>query len=321
MPGYASLQRRAALRQSTARAKGTEKGRWSTVKQYLSFTHSIKVDPLHPDYQDICAWIEVRVIAGDKPLTIRNKLSHLRVYVSLVGASTAPFLHPRVTRAVDALLKDKSYTHRQLRAIPVKHLKSVLLSMPRSVTAQAVKAAILVMYHGALRQSEVAPPSIKGMDYTRHLTRGDLVHHKSGITITVKWAKNMQQYTQQKVVHLARAVDPMYCVVAALERHIVACPTRSPSQPLFVFEGSTRPIPVSYVRRVWISANRTARLSHLAYTLHSLRRAAATQAHLQGCDELDIQRFGGWQSNAHRAYIKSDKSSKVNKAIRNALCT
>ena len=290
------------------------------MKQYLSFTHSMKVDPLHPDYQDICAWIEVRVMAGDQPLTIRNKLSHLRVYVSLVGASTAPFRHPRVTRAVDALLKDKSYTHRQLRAIPVRHLRSVLDAIPRTITAQAVRAAILVMYHGALRQSEVAPPSIKAMDCTRHPTRGDVTQHNRGILITVKWAKNMQNYTQHKVVHLGRAAKTKYCVVAAIERHLQQCPTEEQLQPLFVFEGSRRPIPVSYIRKAWISANRKARLSHLAYTLHSLRRAAATQAHLQGCDEIDIQRFGGWHSNAHRAYIKSDNSHKVNNAISKALC-
>ena len=259
-------------------------------------------------------------MAGDQPLTVRNKLSHLRVYVSLVGASTAPFRHPRVIRAVDALLKDKSYTHRQLRAIPVRHLRSVLGAIPRSITAQAVRAAILVMYHSTLRQSEVVPPSIKAMDCTRHPTRGDVTQHKWGISMTIKWAKNLQNYDQQKVVHLGRAAKTKYCVVAAIERHIQQCPTVDPSQPLFVFAGSRRPIPVSYVRKAWISANRKARLSHLAYTLHSLRRAAATQAHLQGCHEIDIQRFGGWHSNAHRAYIKSDNSSKVNKAISNALC-
>ena len=38
-------------------------------------------------------------------------------------------------------------------------------------------------------------------------------------------------------------------------------------------------------------------------SLHSLRKAAATQAHLEGCADPLIQRLGGWKSNAYRTYI------------------
>ena len=319
-PGYAWYQDRAAARQRDARAEGTERGRRASVKQYLTFCYQMFVDPLAPKYQDLCGWIEDRAARHDKPHTIRNKLSHLRTYAGLVGVSLTPFLHPRVSRAVDALLRNKNYTHRKTPAMPLRHIREVLLALPDTRTAQAVRVALLLMYHAALRQSEVLPPSIRAMDCMKHPTRADISINRIGMTLKVKWAKNLQGYNQDKLVHLHRAKDRQFCVVAAMERHILQCPTKSPQQPLIVFPESSRPIPVTFARRTWSQALRATNLQGAAYTLHSLRRAAATQAHLRGCSELDIQAFGGWRSNAHRVYVKKTKSRAVNKIICEALC-
>ena len=49
-------------------------------------------------------------------------------------------------------------------------------------------------------------------------------------------------------------------------------------------------------------------------SLHSLRKASATLAHTGGCSDLEVQRHGGWTSNAYRTYIQTD-SHKVNDVL------
>ena len=316
---YRSLQSRAARRQATARAEGTEKGRRTTIRQYLRFTRAMHIDPLHPSHQDICGWIEVRVEAGDRPLTVRNKVSHLRVYATLVGTSLTPFTHTRVDRAVDSLIQDKSYKHTPTKDIPVRHLRTALRAIPAHSMGRASRAALLLMYHGALRQSEVLPPSVRRFNVNCHPTRDDVTITKKGLHLKVKWAKNMQAYTQKKLVFLTRAKCPKLGVVAAVQTHIKDSPTTQKDQPLFTFPHTTRPIPVTYVRRVWQKALEKCGMKHKRYTMHSIRRAAATQAHMHGCSELDIQNYGGWASNAHRVYIKKTKSRQVNAVICDAL--
>ena len=319
VPAYKLLQARASDRQAKARARGTELGRQSSVRSYLKFCRRMSINPHRPVYQDICCWIEDLAGHALSPATIRNKVSHLRVHATLVGISVKPMNHPRVARALDALDRDKNYTHRKTDAIPVAALKLVILALPPNPIGTAIRAAILIMYHAALRQSEVLPPSIARWESTKHPTRGDIKITTYGLSMRVKWAKNMQGYRDCKSVQLATTQDSRFCVVQTLQQHMREAPTQNPKQPLIVFPGSTRPIPISLARRLWIKANKLAALHSKGYTMHSVRRAAATEAHRAGCQEIDIQAYGGWSSNAHRRYIKSTRTTAVNAAISQAL--
>ena len=313
------LQTRASARQTRARARGTELGRQSSVRSYLRFCHRMRINPHQPAYQDVCCWIEDLAGHGLSPATIRNKVSHIRVHATLVGVNVKPMNHPRVARALDALDRDKQYVHRKTDAIPVPVLKLIILALPVTPIGTAIRAAILIMYHAALRQSEVLPPSIGRWEHTKHPTRGDVLFTDNGLNMRVKWAKNMQGYRDSKSVQLAATQDSRFCVVQTLQQHIREAPTQNSKQPLIVFPGSTRPIPITFARSTWITATKAAKVNNKGYTMHSVRRAAATEAHRAGCQELDIQAYGGWSSNAHRRYIKSTRTAAVNAAISHAL--
>ena len=60
-------------------------------------------------------------------------------------------------------------------------------------------------------------------------------------------------------------------------------------------------------------------LSDKRYTLHSIRKSAATTAFEGGRSELEIKHFGGWSSDAHRTYINIKHTHRVNKTLVQAL--
>ena len=174
---------------------------------------------------------------------------------------------------------------------------------PNSMVGEAVRAAVLIMFFGALRQSEVAPPSIRPFDPTRHPTRADLKVTTRGATLTIKWAKNMQKVGQQRKVVLPLSQDTRICPVRAIMANVRAVPTRTPRDPLIVFPDSALPVPCTMIKKTWDAALLAAGVDLAKYTLHSLRKLSATQAHAQGCTEVEIQAHGGWHSAAYKTYI------------------
>ena len=74
----------------------------------------------------------------------------------------------------------------------VGHL-SAIHNIPPTPDRRSVTGAILYMYYRALRQSEVVPPSPKGFDPMRHLTRPDVKLMPESVTINIKAAMNMQK--------------------------------------------------------------------------------------------------------------------------------
>ena len=117
----------------------------------------------------------------------------------LAGEKAPGLSHPRVTRALDALMRDKNFVCRTTSAIPISVLKKVVSALPISPEGRAVKATVLLMFHAALRQSETLPPTMVRWAVTNHPTHGDMAISGDQLTLNIKWAKNMQGYKQSKL--------------------------------------------------------------------------------------------------------------------------
>ena len=69
-------------------------------------------DPMNPTTQVFCAFLEYLARHTPAPATIRNKVSHVRVFLRLAGYTTALLDHIRVKMALDAFERDKTYVPR-----------------------------------------------------------------------------------------------------------------------------------------------------------------------------------------------------------------
>ena len=263
----------------------------------------------------VCAFLEYLADYIPAPATIRNKLSHIRTYLRLAGADTAPMYHIRVTRALEAINRNKAYQPVKKIALPMDALRSVIFNISRDRIGVAIRTAILLIYYGALRQSEVAPPTVPQFDPTRHPTRADVVISTREITMTVKWAKNMQKTGETRSVTMTRVPNPLLCPVQSLSTHFAHTPTASSSDPILVYPDTLHPIPLTVIRQVWEQTIHSLGLPKAKFSLHSIRKSAATQAHLGGCGELTVQRLGGWKSAAYKQYIDSNNDTRANRAL------
>ena len=256
-------------------------------------------------------WLEYLATKGVSPGTLRNKVSHARVFVRLAGGSLTGFDNLRVTRAMEAMVRLKERPAASKDALPPAILRMALEATSDTGMGLIMRTAILIMFYGALRQSEVAPPSIKTFDPTRHLTRRD-VSIGEQLNVRIKWGKNLQRFDQKKDITLSPMADPLTCPVKAVEDVLAMSPGLPPHAPLLVFPDTTTPVPTSYLRAEWGRIMTRIGQSTAQYSLHSLRKAAATTAYGGGCTELEVQRHGGWSSSAYRAYLKTQANKKIN---------
>lgn len=276
------------------------------------------ITPSQPSHQQVCAYLEYLAHTTPSPRTIANHLSHLRTFFRKANVSTDQLDAWRVRWALNALNRDKTYIPRTKSAFPVDMLQQMVTLLPESGNGLIIKAAVLMMYHAALRQSEVVTQSPRSYDPRYNLTRADVQIIGDTLRVRIKHAKNLQSVYQSKTLTLASSPNPHVCVVRAVRLMYQAIPTNSQQDPCFMYLDTRRPVSVEFVRRHWTQHLKTHDVQTAALSLHSLRKAAATEAHAQGCNELDIQRYGGWQSNSHRAYITTSQYT-VNQAVIRAI--
>lgn len=301
------LQERARERQRKARAAGTNRNRRSAVSLYLAFCLRMNVDPYTAQYQDLCGFIEYLRENENSPATIRNKFAHIRAHLSLVGTINAQVFHTRVTRALDACDRDKTHVPNVKDPIDPNVFAQVLLNIPFDKIGTVIRASLLCLYYGALRQSELLPKTTGMWDPSTQPTRGDCVLTLDKCTINIKKAKNMQLSGQGRHVQLLRAHNSHFCPVRAMFNLFLDTPTLAPGDPLIMFPDNRTPVPCSFIiaqlHKILIDlgySNLVAKIS-----LHSLRKSAATNAFADGCPELTIRNFGGWSSDAYKTYIQT----------------
>ena len=263
-------------------------------------------------------YIEFIMLKKVAPGTLANKVTHVRQFLLLSGADLQGINHIRVRRAMDAVQRDKTYKPRAKPAIPINILRSVILRLPGSQEGITIRAAILTIYLAGLRQSEVAPHSVRTFRPLHHLTRQDVKVGKD-IRLTIKHAKNLQKVGQARHVTLHPASNPMFCPVTAIHQVLQFSPTVRGDQAMFTYPGTDTPFPLSAIKKVWDKALEDLKVPPKKYSLHSIRKTASTTASGKGCSELEIQRYGGWSSAAHRVYITKTDTKKVTKALASAI--
>lgn len=314
------LQQSASRRQQSARAPGTFKNHHSSVRVYLAFCQRMHLAPYQVTYQDVCVFIEYLVKFISAPSTIKNKISHVRTHFALMEEPLNVFNHPRVARAIDALERDKTHVSRAKRPLAPHILSQILYALSFDPLSNILRSVFLCICYGAMRQSELLPCSVNKWSAENQPTRSDVTLAQHQCIIFVKKAKNMQKAGQSRNIILASVQDRALCPVSAFERVFLDTPTRRPNDPLYMFPDKRTPIPVSYVKnqleRLLVHTGNGDSIPYIS--LHSLRKATATNAYNQGCDELSIKRYGAWSSDAYATYITTSNAN-VNQRLINSL--
>ena len=148
----------------------------------------------------------------------------------LAGASLEGFNHILVTRALDAISRRKDHVSNKKDAILALLLRAALQAIGPEHNELMVRAAVLLMFYGALRQSEVALPRIRAFDPLLHLTRADIQVGEQ-LTVTIKAGKNLQKHDQRKISTLSPTGDPLTCPLDTVKEVLRVTPELTPERP------------------------------------------------------------------------------------------
>lgn len=259
----------------------------------------------------MCIFFEHCLKTVKAPNTIKNYSSALGSAYRRMGLPHAPFEAFKLKNALVSI--DKNVRHSPCPSLPVTPaiLRKVVRVTLRLRHGTTLAAALVLLFHTFFRLSNLCATSTTEFDADRQLTRGDVAVTRSGLSIRHKWSKSHQSSTHSAVVNIPRVAGSALCPVATYNDMLSSMPTKHPRQPMLMYDDGNH-MPAPYIRRVWDAIIAACKLPQgTAYTMHGIRRGAAT--HVLSCDPTArdaIMKHGMWRSNAVDLYLP-DTSGKV----------
>ena len=184
--------------------------------------------------------------------------------------------------------------------ITLQNLRDISMLLDRFDHAIQYRAAFLVSFYAFLRISNIVPPTQKSFDITRQLCYEDITFTQHGVTLYLKWAKNLQKTEQSHLVLLPKMCDVYLCPCEAILA-LVRQQKHSPKDPLV--KSAKGVFTESMLRRRWSLILRMLVLPHESLTFHSLRRSAASLAFNNDVSMESIRNHGAWNSDSVYQYL------------------
>lgn len=287
--------------------------------KFITFLARFPAHFTSPSPRQVCMFFEHCVKTARNPATVKNYASSLASVYRQMGLSDQPFRAFYVRNAIFSM--DRNVRHTPTPSLPVTPaiLKKIVRVAKGLKEGPTVVAAYVLLFHTFYRQSNIAAATAATFDHTRQVTRRDVTIKKDSVVILHKWSKNHQSANHSALTVVPAIPGSSLCPCDALLKMFIHRPTSRPYDPLLMFRDGSH-MPASYLRRVWKAVLASINIPHPhAYTLHGLRRGAAT--HVINSDPTareDIRRHGLWRSDAMDAYLPSS-SSKVFSVMKQTL--
>ena len=313
--GYDKLAERATVRQQLYVRPGTEANHKTALRSFTHFCEKYHLKYYDVDEDMICVYMEELLQTVSSPATVNNYISSLKVLFKRMKRDITPFTSDKVHNALRSIANTIRHVENPSEAIPPHHLVRIIHHLEKEKEASALIFGAVLMFTSLLRQSNIAPRSVKTFDSTRHLTRGDIQRVKLGLQVNHKWAKCHQSAAKHESIPLPKIKNSPLCPVFRHGKMLRKCPTTYNAQPLLMFQDGS-PIPLSFIGAAWNRAVKAARLTHYKYTMHGLRKGGAQWIQSQTGDDNVVAEFGLWKSNSVKKYIKDKANDKALKAFK-----
>lgn len=249
------------------------------------------------------------------PMTIKNYISALTSMYRRMGFGSNAFAHTDVHRAMLAVDKSVRHIVSQAKTVTPGILRNVILVIAALRDGPTICFLLILMFMTMLRQSNFCPYSVKTFDSTRHMTRGDVSHTHRGLSVCIKWEKNLQISTAATEVIIPPTTDTMLCPVSAYYNMWMSVPTRSADQPLIMFKDNN-PVTIKFLQKIWKRALVRTGQDHVRMTLHGIRSGALTYLAANSPSARDrLKDYGRWSSGAFRRYIANPSSCPIYEAL------
>ena len=127
------------------------------------------------------------------PDTARNYVSGLSTFYSWIGRDLVAFRAPMVSQMLKAVQLTIRPPLKVQYVLDLATLKQLLFHAKiLGANAAVFRALLTLLFFTMVRISTFLPQLETGFDFTRNLTKADVVLHTDFLLFRVKWAKNVQ---------------------------------------------------------------------------------------------------------------------------------
>jgi hypothetical protein len=275
-------------------------------RTYLSFCMYFGLQDLNPLPATICTYIQFLTRTFRSPQSIKNYTAAINLlhFINDRDPPVRTFAINNMLRAI--MLTMRHITAQKLPITPILLKQICELCDQQQATGRMLKAVFLFLFFTFLRQSSVAPKTVRSFDVTRHMTRADIFYANPGYVTLVKWTKTNQ--TGQHVLLPVPALNqprPSHCPVRAMrrmQRDYTPTDTSPARLPLFCHRNNI-PVTTSYLTDALHIMLTSLRVPHQDYSLHSFRRGGASSAFHAGVNSTQVKRHGTWTSDCFWQYV------------------
>ena len=305
----AGLIRRASRRRWHHLRPGSRINIFVHVRTYLGFCSHFAITDFPASQPVLAAYIEFLLLSFRAPGSVRSYISGLATFHKWMGWDDSVFHSAQLKltwRAIDLTVR-----HAPVRSLEIDLADLAVLMSSCSILGSRsllFRSLLSLLFFSMVRISTLLPPTHHAFDRTRHLNFDDIVFTGSGLTLLVKWAKNLQQRANAFKIPILSNANRDICPVYALLTYLETFHSNLSGLPLFLVNvGSSAPmVPLSIaLARSWLRLVVAASpLAGRYITFHSFLRGSCNQAFRSGASLSDIQFFGGWKSASVLDYLQ-----------------
>ena len=317
-PALPALESAAHKRRRQAFAASTASNHLAQFSTYIQFCTAYNLQDINPSTNTVVLYVEYLAQKFLSHKSVANYISGVRLLHKLLG-EPAPALYSfdlslmlRATRL--------TMTTPSQQKLPVT--PDLLISLCQSChilgnLGPVIKCALVFGFFAFLRQSNLAPPSAQAFNPRKHTCRGDIIQQPTAILIVLKWTKTIRLGSQPHVIPMPMlSSQPDVCPVRTYQHMTALVPTHTPNDPLLITPPPHRhPLTIAQLSTAFTSLITHLGLDSNSYSLHSLRRGAASTAYHSGATSEAIKQHGTWKSDAMWCYISPGSESQVSTTL------
>ena len=188
-----ALREAAHLKRKEGYRPGSRKNLISDQMLFIQFALGYEVDLQAPAIDDFGAFAEFLLISGRSPAIVKNYLSAIKILFQ--EWHLADVVRDLASPTWNLTLRAISYSagpqpdHRS--AVTIDDLLKLVLVCDMDPSLVPLRVALVFGFLGYLRISNLAPPTAKSFDPTRHSSWADVKPGKEGLLLDPKWTKTL----------------------------------------------------------------------------------------------------------------------------------
>ena len=287
-------------------------------RQFKLFVcYSLRVHPrVVLSVENVLGFLEFLLSCGITPRVISNYCSAIKSYLSIYQVPVHWLNSSLLNNYLRALHIQVPTVRKSKSTLSLRDFLGISKALLNFDNHQVYRVAFMLSFYGFLRISNLVSPTQATFDPSRQLCSEDIAFNDSGVTVYLKWAKNLQRTEQSHVIKLPCMSNELLCPMRALMA-LNKFQCYSPSDP--VIKIGRLPLTEAHLRKRLALVLKVLGLPTQSLTYHSLRRSGASIAFNNNVSFESIKNQGAWSSDAVWSYLfaSSQRVEEVPRMFRN----